>query len=96
MNYFVEGIVWLNDPLNWTNPGGLMDRLQEHLVISFWAVLKANAVVCIVNSTSRSGRRKATTTTLVHGRIAAHYRVNLNLAFDSLAAGEFSRGLNGF
>jgi osmoprotectant transport system permease protein len=39
MNYFADGIVWLNDPLNWTNPGGLMDRLQEHLVISFWAVL---------------------------------------------------------
>jgi osmoprotectant transport system permease protein len=44
MNYFVEGIVWLNDPLNWTNPGGLMDRLQEHLVISFWAVLIGCAV----------------------------------------------------
>ncbi|MBG0560980.1 ABC transporter permease [Actinoplanes aureus] len=39
MNYFQEGIVWLNDPLNWTNPGGLLDRLVEHLVISFWAVL---------------------------------------------------------
>ncbi|WP_328463013.1 ABC transporter permease subunit [Actinoplanes sp. NBC_00393] len=39
MNYFQEGIVWLNDPLNWTNPGGLLDRLGEHLVISFWAVL---------------------------------------------------------
>ena len=39
MSHFVDGIVWLNDPLNWTNPGGLLDRLQEHLVISFWAVL---------------------------------------------------------
>jgi osmoprotectant transport system permease protein len=39
MNYLREGIVWLNDPLNWTNPGGLLDRLGEHLVISFWAVL---------------------------------------------------------
>lgn len=39
MNYFHEGFVWLNDPLNWTNPGGLLDRLQEHLVISLWAVL---------------------------------------------------------
>jgi osmoprotectant transport system permease protein len=41
VNYFWDGIVWLNDPLNWTNPGGLMDRLLEHLVISFWAVLLA-------------------------------------------------------
>ena len=44
MNYFREGIVWLNDPLNWTNPGGLLDRLQEHLSISFWAVLLGCAV----------------------------------------------------
>jgi osmoprotectant transport system permease protein len=39
MNYFQQGFVWLNDPLNWTNPGGLLDRLGEHLVISFWAVV---------------------------------------------------------
>ncbi|MGX6603858.1 ABC transporter permease [Micromonosporaceae bacterium Da 78-11] len=39
MSYFNEGLLWLNDPLNWTNPGGLLDRLTEHLVISFWAVL---------------------------------------------------------
>jgi osmoprotectant transport system permease protein len=39
MNYLQEGIVWLNDPLNWTNPGGLVERLVEHLVISGWAVL---------------------------------------------------------
>jgi osmoprotectant transport system permease protein len=39
VNYFHEGFVWLNDPLNWTNPGGMFDRLVEHLVITFWAVL---------------------------------------------------------
>jgi osmoprotectant transport system permease protein len=39
VSYFREGLVWLNDPLNWTNPGGLLDRLREHLVITFWAVL---------------------------------------------------------
>jgi osmoprotectant transport system permease protein len=39
VNYFQEGVVWLNDPLNWTNPGGLLDRLEEHLLISLWAVL---------------------------------------------------------
>jgi osmoprotectant transport system permease protein len=39
VSYFRDGIVWLNDPLNWTNPGGLLDRIREHLVISFWAVL---------------------------------------------------------
>ncbi|HEU4347340.1 MAG TPA: ABC transporter permease [Actinoplanes sp.] len=44
MNYFADGLVWLNDPLNWTNSGGLLDRLREHLVISFWAVLIGCAV----------------------------------------------------
>lgn len=44
MNFFRDGIVWLNDPLNWTNPGGLLDRLVEHLTISFWAVLLGCAV----------------------------------------------------
>ena len=39
MNYFEAGITWLNDPLNWTNPGGLLERLGEHLTISAWAVL---------------------------------------------------------
>jgi osmoprotectant transport system permease protein len=44
VNYFQEGIVWLNDPLNWTNPGGLLDRLEEHLLISLWAVLLGCAI----------------------------------------------------
>lgn len=44
MSYFRDGLIWLNDPLNWTNPGGLLDRLQEHLVITFWAVL----IGCVV------------------------------------------------
>ena len=44
MNYFQEGFVWLNDPLNWTNPGGMLDRLQEHLLISLLAVLLGCAI----------------------------------------------------
>jgi osmoprotectant transport system permease protein len=44
VNYLEEAYVWLNDPLNWTNPGGLLDRLAEHLIISLWAVLLA----CVV------------------------------------------------
>ena len=44
MRYFREGFLWLNDPLNWTNPGGLLDRLGEHLLISFWAVL----IACLI------------------------------------------------
>jgi osmoprotectant transport system permease protein len=33
MSIIDDTIVWLNDPLNWTNPGGVIDRLQEHLLI---------------------------------------------------------------
>jgi osmoprotectant transport system permease protein len=39
MNYFTGAITWLNDPLNWTNPGGVLDRLTEHIRISAFAVL---------------------------------------------------------
>nr|MDT0662664.1 ABC transporter permease [Micromonospora sp. DSM 115978] len=38
MNSIEQAAVWLNDPLNWTNPGGILDRLGEHLVISASAV----------------------------------------------------------
>lgn len=39
MNVFGDAVRWLNDPLNWTNPGGVLDRLGEHLWISAMAVL---------------------------------------------------------
>ncbi len=39
VNPVEAAVVWLNDPLNWTNPGGILDRLGEHLVISAAAVL---------------------------------------------------------
>ena len=34
-------VAWLNDPLNWTNPGGVWDLLVQHLEISGTAVLLA-------------------------------------------------------
>ncbi|GAA1034118.1 ABC transporter permease [Virgisporangium ochraceum] len=33
MSAFEDMVRWLNDPLNWTNPDGIIDRLQEHLLI---------------------------------------------------------------
>jgi osmoprotectant transport system permease protein len=39
-----QAFVWLNDPLNWTNPGGILDRLSEHLTLSASAV----ALACLV------------------------------------------------
>ncbi|GIG69511.1 ABC transporter permease [Phytomonospora endophytica] len=34
-----QAIAWLNDPLNWTNPQGVIDLLIEHLWLSALAVL---------------------------------------------------------
>ncbi|MBY8873190.1 ABC transporter permease [Micromonospora sp. PLK6-60] len=39
MNPVGQAVLWLNDPLNWTNPGGVLDRLGEHLTMSAAAVL---------------------------------------------------------
>ena len=45
MNAFRDAIVWLNDPLNWTNPDGILARTREHLYISAVAILLA----CLVS-----------------------------------------------
>ena len=44
MNAWEEAVVWLNDPLNWTNPDGIIARTTEHLEISALAVLLALVV----------------------------------------------------
>ncbi|WP_434741971.1 ABC transporter permease [Micromonospora sp. SH-82] len=44
MSAVEQAVVWLNDPLNWTNPGGILDRLGEHLSMSAMAV----ALGCLV------------------------------------------------
>ncbi|GAA0946405.1 ABC transporter permease subunit [Virgisporangium aurantiacum] len=41
---FEDMIKWLNDPLNWTNPGGIIERLQEHLLIMAGALPLAVAI----------------------------------------------------
>ena len=61
MNSLHDAIVWLNDPLNWTNPGGLFDRLREHLEISFWAVLIGCAILAglvIVGALCKESKRQ--------------------------------------
>jgi osmoprotectant transport system permease protein len=44
MNPFVDALVYLNDPLNWTRPGGILDLLVEHLAVSAVAVLAGAAL----------------------------------------------------
>jgi osmoprotectant transport system permease protein len=41
VNAWEQAVEWLNDPLNWTNPDGIMARTVEHLEISAAAVLLA-------------------------------------------------------
>ncbi|HEY7175007.1 MAG TPA: ABC transporter permease [Micromonosporaceae bacterium] len=44
MRYFHQAILWLNDPLNWTNPGGILDELRTHLVITALSLL----IACVI------------------------------------------------
>ncbi|MGY1724600.1 ABC transporter permease [Blastococcus sp. SYSU DS0533] len=44
MTGFGDAVVYLNDPFNWTRPGGLLDLLLEHLAVSGVAVLAALAL----------------------------------------------------
>lgn len=44
MSVVRQAITWLNDPYNWTNPGGILDRLREHL----WLSAAAVALGCLV------------------------------------------------
>jgi osmoprotectant transport system permease protein len=39
MNLIGQAFQWLNDPLNWTNPDGILARTGEHLFYSAMAVL---------------------------------------------------------
>ena len=41
VNGFSEALLYLNDPLNWTRRGGILELLREHLAISAVAVLAA-------------------------------------------------------
>jgi osmoprotectant transport system permease protein len=41
VNLLEEALVYLNDPYNWTRPGGILELLAEHLRISVLAVLAA-------------------------------------------------------
>jgi osmoprotectant transport system permease protein len=57
MNAFGDALVYLNDPFNWTRPGGIIDLLVEHLTISLVAVLAAIVVALPVGiALGTSGR----------------------------------------
>ena len=45
MSIFSQALTWLNDPLNWTNPNGILALLAEHMYLSGLAILLA----CLVS-----------------------------------------------
>jgi osmoprotectant transport system permease protein len=52
-----EALVWLNDPLTWTEPGGVLDLAGEHLAMTAVAVAVASAVAIPVGAwLGHSGR----------------------------------------
>jgi len=44
MSAFQDALVYLNDPFNWTRPGGILELLRVHLAISVIAVVVAFAL----------------------------------------------------
>ena len=59
MNLLQEALRYLNDPFNWTRPGGILDLLVEHLQISALAVLAAMVIAIpvgmLLGHTGRGG-----------------------------------------
>ena len=59
MNLLQEALRYLNDPFNWTRPGGILELLGEHLRISALAVLAAMALAIpvgmLLGHTGRGG-----------------------------------------
>jgi len=59
VNVVEQAYRWLNDPLNWTIPGGILDRLGEHLWLSAASVLLGCAVAwpvgILLGHTGRGG-----------------------------------------
>jgi osmoprotectant transport system permease protein len=63
MSVIEDALLWFNDPLNWTNPGGILERLQEHIEISVASVLLGCAVAWPLGITL--GRRGAASGVIV-------------------------------
>ena len=54
-----EALVWLNDPLTWTAPGGVLELAGEHLAMTAVAVAVASAVAIPVGAWLGHSRRGA-------------------------------------
>ncbi len=67
MNVISEALNWLNDPLNWTGPEGLVTRIGEHLAMTAVAVLLAALVALPLGVwLGHTGRGSATAVVLTN------------------------------
>jgi osmoprotectant transport system permease protein len=57
VNEFSRALLYLNDPLNWSRPNGIVDLTLEHLGISAAAVLAAMVVALPVGTALGTARR---------------------------------------
>jgi osmoprotectant transport system permease protein len=60
MDILKEGFAWLNDPLNWTGPNGVLALTADHLRVTFLAVLLAAIVALPVGVWLGHARRGGT------------------------------------
>ena len=68
MNEIEAAIAWLNDPLNWSGPRGILALTGEHLVMTLQAVLLASVVALplgVVLGHSRRAARLGTSTVVL-------------------------------
>lgn len=76
MSAWSQFLVWINDPLNWTNPGGIVERLEEHLLIMAGAIPIALVIAWPLGVVLGRARRGGTVVVLLS---------NLTLAVPVLA-----------
>jgi osmoprotectant transport system permease protein len=50
VNLFLDAIAWLSDPVNWTGPGSIPERIAQHLWISLVVLVIASAIALPVGA----------------------------------------------
>lgn len=87
MNVFADALVWLNDPLNWQGPDGLVALTREHLLMTAAAVAIAAVLALPVGITLGHARRGGTLTVAVVNTTRALPTLALLTLFASSAIG---------
>jgi osmoprotectant transport system permease protein len=87
MDVLREALLWLNDPLNWTGPDGVVSLTAEHLTMSLVAVAIAVVVALPLGIWLGHRRADATTTVVVVNATRAVPTLALLLLFATTGLG---------